>query len=145
MSSSPHEHHAFHAHQGSGGGGGYAVLTGAGLGNEAGLAHLLGKQCLTENIVDLMCTGMVQVFALEINFCTAKVLGHFLSVVQAAGTACVFVEQLGQFTVELRVVFVVVVGFFQLNDGIHQRFGDILSAVDAKASVGICHGRSFLS
>ena len=140
-----HEHHTLHAHQGSGRGGGNAMLTGTGLGDEAGLAHLFGQQRLSENIVDLVRTGVVQVFALEVDLCTAEVLGHLFCIVQAAGAACVLVEQFGELPIELRVIFVMVVGLFQFNDGIHQRFGDILSAVDAKASVGVCHGRSFLS
>ena len=38
-----HVHHALQAHQGRGGGRRHAVLSGAGLGDEAGLAHLLGQ------------------------------------------------------------------------------------------------------
>ena len=140
-----HEHHALHAHQGSGSGGGNAMLTGTGLGDEAGLAHLFGQQRLPENIVDLVRTGVIQVLTLEVDLCTAEVLGHLFCIVQAAGAACVLVEQFGELPIELRVIFVMVVGLFQFNNGIHQRFGDILSAVDAKASVGVCHGRSFLS
>ena len=140
-----HEHHALHAQQGGGGGGGDTVLACAGLGDKAGLAHLFGKQCLPEDVVDLMCAGVVQILALEVDLCAAEILGHLFGVVQAAGAACVFVEQLGEFAVELRVIFIMVVGFLQFDHGIHQRFGDVLSAVDAKASVWVRHGVSFLS
>ena len=54
-----HEHHTFHIHQCRCGGGCHTVLTGTGLGNEAGLAHLLGKERLTQHIVDLVGAGVV--------------------------------------------------------------------------------------
>ena len=59
-----HENDAFHAHERRGGGGGYAVLTGTGLGNQAGLAHFLGEQSLSEHVVDLVRAGVVQILAL---------------------------------------------------------------------------------
>ena len=51
--------------QGGRGGGGHAVLAGAGLGDEAGLAHPLGEQRLAEHVVDLVRAGVVEVLALE--------------------------------------------------------------------------------
>ena len=56
---------ALHAHQRGGGGRGHAVLAGAGLGDEAGLAHPLGQQGLAEHVVDLVRAGVVEVLALE--------------------------------------------------------------------------------
>ena len=41
------------------------MLTGAGLGDDARLAHPLGEQRLAERVVDLVRAGMRQVFALE--------------------------------------------------------------------------------
>src|SRR5690625_1384034 len=41
------------AEEGAGGGGGYAVLSGTGLGDDAGLAHAFGEQGLAEHVVDL--------------------------------------------------------------------------------------------
>jgi hypothetical protein len=57
------------------GGGGDAVLPGAGLGHEPRLAHALGQQRLAEHIVDLVRTGVVEVFALE-QQSNAEVLGQ---------------------------------------------------------------------
>ena len=48
-----------------GGRGGDAVLAGAGLGDEALLAHALGQQRLAEHVVDLVRPGVVEVLALE--------------------------------------------------------------------------------
>jgi len=56
---------AVEAEQRSGGGRGNTVLTGAGLGDDAGLAHPPGQQRLAEHVVDLVGTGVVEVLTLE--------------------------------------------------------------------------------
>ena len=60
----PHEDHASHPHQGSGGRSCHTVLAGARLGDQAGLPHLFGKQRLPQHIVDLMRTCMIEIFSL---------------------------------------------------------------------------------
>ena len=55
----PHVDHARHPQQGRCGGGGHPVLAGAGLGDEAGFAHLLGQQGLAQDVVDLVGPGVV--------------------------------------------------------------------------------------
>lgn len=40
---------------------------------------------------------------------------------------------------------VVVISLLQLDDGVHQRFGDVLSAVHAKAPVRIRHALALLA
>jgi hypothetical protein len=42
------------------------VLAGAGLGDDARLAHALGEQRLAERVVDLVRAGVVEVLALEV-------------------------------------------------------------------------------
>ena len=115
------------------------MLSCAGLGDKTGLAHLFGQQRLPQHIVDFMRACMVQVLTLEVDFGTAQILGHLLRVVQPGGTPCIVVQQRGQFPVELRVFFIVVVCLFQFDHGIHQRFGNILPAMDAKTPVRVCH------
>ena len=56
---------ALEAEQRAHGGGRHAVLSGAGLGNDARLAHALGEQRLTERVVDLVRAGVREVFALQ--------------------------------------------------------------------------------
>ncbi len=51
------------------------MLAGAGLGDDAGLAHALGKQDLADAVVDLVRAGVVQLFALEIDLRAAEMLG----------------------------------------------------------------------
>ncbi len=62
-----HVDHALHAEQGADGRGGDAVLAGAGLGDDALLAHPAGEQHLPEAVVDLVRAGVQQVLALQVN------------------------------------------------------------------------------
>ena len=118
------------------------MLARAGLGDEAGFAHLFGQQGLSEHVVDLVRAGVVQVLALEVDLRAAEVPGHFFRVIQAAGPARVLIKQRGKLPVEFRVVLIVVICLFQFDDGVHQRFRDVLAAVDAEASAGIGHSES---
>ena len=61
-----HEHDAREAEQGARGGGGDAVLAGAGLRDDPGLAEPAGEQRLAERVVDLVGAGVGQVLALEV-------------------------------------------------------------------------------
>ena len=62
--------------EGRGGRGGHAVLAGAGLGDDAGLAHPPGQQRLAEDVVDLVRAGVVEVLALEQDARGRAVLGR---------------------------------------------------------------------
>ena len=77
---------------------------------------------------------MVQIFPFQINFGTAQIFGHFLCIIQTAGPSGILIEKCGKFLIKLWIVFVMVVGFFQFDDGIHQCFGDVLTAMDSEAS-----------
>ena len=56
---------ALHAQQGGRRRRGHAVLSGTGLGQEPGLAHPPGQERLSEHVVDLVGTRVVQVLALQ--------------------------------------------------------------------------------
>jgi hypothetical protein len=60
-----HVDHALQAQPRRHRGAGHAMLAGAGLGDDAGLAHALGQQGLADGVVDLVRAGVVQVLALE--------------------------------------------------------------------------------
>ena len=130
----PHVHFAFQTEQSGSGCGCNAVLTGAGLRDNTGLAHLLGEQALCQRVVDFVGTGMIEILALEINLCAAQILGHLVCIVQQGRTADIVFEQLIQLRMECRIVFIIIVRFFQFVDSIHQSFGDVLSAVNAESS-----------
>jgi hypothetical protein len=61
------------------------VLAGAGLGDDAGLAHALGQQDLAEAVVDLVRAGVVQLVALEIDLGAAEMLGQALGEIEREG------------------------------------------------------------
>src|SRR5690606_14320637 len=71
-----HVDHAVQAEARGHGGGGHAVHAGAGLGDDALLAHALGQQDLADAVVDLVRAGVVQLFALEVDLRPAAVLGE---------------------------------------------------------------------
>ena len=53
--------------QRAGDGGRDPMLAGAGLGDQAGLAHALRQQCLGQHLVGLVCAAVKQVLAFEID------------------------------------------------------------------------------
>ncbi len=60
-----HVDDTFHTHERGGRRCRNTVLTGPGFGDEAILAHPLGQQRLTEHVVDLVGSGVVQILSLE--------------------------------------------------------------------------------
>ena len=114
------------------------MLSGAGLRDQAGLSHLLGKERLPQNVVDLVGSCKVQVLTLEIDLRPAQVLCHFPSVIQAAWPVCILVEKNLQFTVERRVIFIMPVRLVQFYDCIHQSLRYVLSPEASESSSGIC-------
>ena len=111
------------------------MLACAGLGDDAGLAHLFRQQHLTQHVVDLVGSGVVQVLTLQVNLCSAQIFRHALRVVQSRGPSRVIIQKLCQLPVKFRVVLIVIVGLFQLNHCIHQCFRNILASVDSKSSL----------
>ena len=95
-----HVDDAFHAEEGADRRGGYAVLARAGFGDDAALAHTFRQQALAEGVVDFVCAGVEQVFALEVDFCAAQVFSESLGEVQRRGPAGVIVQQVVQFGLE---------------------------------------------
>ena len=63
------------------------MLAGAGLGDDARLAHALGEQDLAQAIVDLVRAGVIEVFALEIDLRAAQMLGQALGEIERIGAA----------------------------------------------------------
>ena len=87
-----HKDDALHAHQGTSRGGGHTVLAGAGLGHDASLAHVAGDENLPEGIVDFMRTGVVEVFALEVEFAPIF-FAQAAGVIQRTGATDVIAQQ----------------------------------------------------
>ena len=76
-----HVNHAFKTETGAHGSGCDSMLSGPGLGNDALLSHSLGKQGLSQGIVDLVGAGVKQVFPLEVNLCAAQTITESLRVI----------------------------------------------------------------
>ena len=95
-----HEDFALHAHQGAHGGGGHTVLSGARLGNDARLAHLACQEDLPDGVVDFVRSGVVEVFALEVE-ATAVALAQTSGEVEGRGSSGVVAEQGAEFRLEL--------------------------------------------
>src|SRR5262249_8424291 len=68
--------------QGRGRGASDAVLTGSRLGDDARLAHAAGEERLADRVVDLVCAGVIEVFALEKDASAAGFLSQALREVQ---------------------------------------------------------------
>ncbi len=112
-----HVDDAFEAEQRGGGGAGHAVLAGAGLGDDAGLAHALGQERLAQHVVDLVRAGVVQVFALEEDPDSPGVLGETLGLGQERGPAGVVLVQVGDLRGELGIGLGLLEGVLELVQG----------------------------
>ena len=73
-------------------GGGDAMLAGAGLGDDAGLAHAPGQQDLAHAIVDLVRAGVVEVLALQIDLGAAEMPGQPLGEKERARPADIMLQ-----------------------------------------------------
>ena len=131
-STDAHEDDAGNVEQRAGRGGGHAMLAGAGLGDDARLAHALGQQHLAQHVVDLVRAGVVQLVALEVDLGAAQLLGQALGEIERAGPAGIVLQQIVEFVLERRIGLGRVVGLLQLEDQRHQRFGDIAAAENAE-------------
>ena len=136
-----HVDHAFQAEAGAEGGGGDAVLAGAGLGDDARLAHAARQHDLAEHVVHLVRAGVVQLVALEEDLralprggLRAQVLGHALGVVERARPADIVGQVAVHLGLEGRVGLRGRVGRLQVEDQRHQRLGHEASAEDAEAA-----------
>jgi hypothetical protein len=80
-----------------------AVLAGAGLGDDRGLAHAPGEHRLADGVVDLVRAGVVEVLALEVDLRPADLAREARRVVDRARPADVVGELGAEFGVERRV------------------------------------------
>ncbi len=63
------------------------MLAGTGLGNHAGLAHAFDQQSLSHDVIGLVSPGMVEVLALDVDACSAEMVGQVLGKGQRGGAA----------------------------------------------------------
>ena len=93
-----------------------------------------------------MRAGVQQVFAFEVDFCAAEVAGEPLCVVERRGPAAEFAQIILQLVLKLGIFFRPEIFVLEFLQRVHERLGDVASAVFAKASVGVrqgCFSNSF--
>ena len=90
-----------------------------GLGDETSLAHPLGEERLTEHVVDLMRTRVVEVLALEVDLSASQVLGHVVREIEQRRPARVVVEQTRKLCGKGRVSVVAAIRLLKLDDRTH--------------------------
>ena len=113
------------------------MLTGAGLGDYPLFAHAAGKQGLPHGVVDLVRTGVVEVFALEVDLGTTEFFGPPAGVIDRTGPTDKMFQFAFEFGHELRVLTIVIVGRTQLVERTDQGLGDEDSAIRAKMAAGV--------
>ena len=82
-----HVDHAFKAIARANGGRCHAMLTGASFCDHTGLAHSFGQHGLTNGVVDLVSSSVVQIFALEVDLSAAHFLAHACGVINGGGAS----------------------------------------------------------
>ncbi len=129
-----HVDHAGQAELGAQGRGGDAVHAGAGLGDDALLAHAARQHDLAEHIVHLMGAGVIELLALEVDLCAAAVRGQALGEIERRRPAHIRREMAVHLLLEGRIGLGGGVGLLQFEDQRHQGLGDEAAAEDAEVA-----------
>ena len=132
-----HVHHAFEAELRASCRGRHAMLAGTGLGDDAFFAHAFREDGLRERVVDFVRTGVQQIFALQINFCPATVIGQTLGKIQLGRPAREFFQVMAQLLLKARIVARHFIGSGQLLERSHERLGHKHPTIRAKVPRGI--------
>ena len=102
----PHVDDAIQPQHGPSGRRSHTVLAGAGLGDHPGGPDPLGQQRLSDGVVDLMGSGVIQVLPFQIDAGATQFTAQALRKVERAGPSYIFLENLIQFLVEVGVILV---------------------------------------
>jgi hypothetical protein len=128
---------AVESEEGADTGGGDAMLSGAGFGDDALLAHTDGEQSLADGVVDLVCAGVKKILTLEVDFGASESFAEALGVIKRRGASGVVLEQVSEFGLKLRIEAGFGVGLFEFFERCHQDFGNVASAIGTEVTSGI--------
>ena len=109
-----------------------AVHAGAGLGDDARLAHAARQHDLAEHVVDLVRAGVIEVLALEIDSCAAAVLGEPLGEIKRRRPADVSREMVVHLVLVFGIGLGVGISPLEIEDQRHQRLGDEPPAIESE-------------
>ena len=118
------------------------MLSRAGLGDDAPLAHPARKERLTERVVDLVSAGVEQILALQINPGAATMPRQLLREIERRGPAGVVAQLLSQFGLERRIRLGRRVGRAEFLQRGHQRLRHKHSAIGAEVARRIRQGET---
>ena len=107
----------------------HAMLPGARLGNQPGLAHTLGEQTLGEHLVRLVCAAVEQVFALQID-----VAWQVAAARERRWAAGIVAKQAAQFRREAAVIGRIQERGFELLQGGNQNLRRVAPSEPSKAA-----------
>jgi hypothetical protein len=114
-----------------------AVLTRAGLGDDALFSHPLREQDLAERVVDFVRAGVEQIFALQINLRAAEFARQPLREIKRRRPARVFAQQEREFVLKRFVLSRLLVFGGQVVQRRHQRLGHEHAAVRAEVAARV--------
>src|SRR5712692_6606100 len=115
-------------------GDGDAVLPGAGLRDEARLAHADRQQRLPDRVVEFVRAGVAQILALEVDVRAAEVGAQARRGIQRRRAADEGMAVAGKLELELGVGLGLMPDAFELVQRAHQRFRHVLAAIGAEAA-----------
>ena len=113
------------------------MLAGAGLGDDASLAHAFCQQDLPHAGIHLVGAGVVQFFALEIDLGATEQLCEALGKPERAGAAHIILQIVVELLLEARIFFRRLIGGVELKHERHQRLGDEPAAIVSKPPMPI--------
>jgi len=88
---------------------------------------------------------MTKIFALQIDFGPAEAFRQTFGKIQLGGTADIILEVIGQLPLELSVLLGLCIFLFQFQQGRHQRFRNVASAVRTESTAAVRNRRHALS
>ena len=128
----PHVDDTFQSHQCRGCRRRDSVLPGTRLGDDSRLTHAGSQQRLSENVVDLVRSRVVEVFSFEVDAGPTALAFKASRSSQRRGSSGVVLLQVRKLPGEVRIGARCVEGLFQLIEGTHQRFWNETTSIRAE-------------